>query len=159
MKKLLNYITQTSILAVSFFFLPSCQNMKNEKELTKLLQTDQAFSSKTSDKGVKRALVDYVDTNELVLKKDYVPIDGKDAAIIYYCSKSDSGTVLTWKPIGANIVNSGNMGLTYGIYKIESIDSVYTGTYVSLWKKSTDGKWKLAINSRKDKLGEEAKLN
>jgi ketosteroid isomerase-like protein len=155
MKKLLNYIARTGILTVSLIFLNSCQNIRNEREISELLKTDREFSNVTSDKGVKRALAEYVDTNELVLKKDLVPIDGKDAVIKSFCNRSDSGIVLTWKPIGANIVNPGNLGLTYGTYKIESIDSVSQGTYVTLWKKSTDGSWKLALYTGKEGLGEQ----
>jgi len=154
MKKLLNYIALTSILAVSLSFLQSCQNIRNKKEISELLQTDQAFSMMTSDKGVKRALVNYVDTNELSLKKDMTPIDGKDAAIKYFNNSNDSGIVFTWKPLGAKIVNAGNIGYTYGIYKIESIGSVSKGTYVTLWKKTTDGKWKFALNTGKEGFGE-----
>jgi ketosteroid isomerase-like protein len=159
MKKLLNYITLTGILTISFIFLQSCQNVKKEKEISELIQTDQAFSKLTSDKGVKKALVNYVDTSELVLEKDFTPIDSKDAAIKYFSNSNDSGIVLTWKPLGANIVNAGNLGFTYGTYKIESIDSFSKGTYVTVWKKATDGRWKLALYTGKEPLGDKKELD
>jgi ketosteroid isomerase-like protein len=159
MKKLSNRIVSAGILAVTVIFLNSCQNVKKEKEIAELIKTDQAFSTISSNKGVKRALAEYIDTSDLVFNKDIKPIDGKDAAIKYFSNQSDSGIVFTWKPIGANIVNSGNIGLTYGIYQIESIDSVSKGTYVTVWKKSTDGKWKLALNTGKETFGSGLKYN
>jgi ketosteroid isomerase-like protein len=159
MKKLLNCIKLTGILTVSFIFLQGCQNVRNEREITKLLQTDRAFSNMTSDKGIKRALADYADSNALVLKKDFKPIDAKDAAIKYFFSSSDSGVVFTWKPLGAEIADAGNMGYTYGIYKIESINSISKGTYITVWKKSTNGRWKLTPFMEKDIIGDRKELN
>ena len=54
---------------------------------------------------------------------------------------------LTWKPDGGEIATSGDLGFTYGIYKLEMKDTVLKGTYVSIWKKQTDGKWKFVLDS------------
>jgi ketosteroid isomerase-like protein len=130
----------------------ACSNLKKEKMISDLMETDLAFSEMSSDKGIKRAFENYIDTSAIVFNANFNPIDGKNAAIEHFRNLTDSGYVISWKPIGADIVSSGNMGYTYGIYQIASIDSVAKGTYISVWKKSKNGSWKLVLDSDNNDL-------
>jgi ketosteroid isomerase-like protein len=127
--------------------LSACSKANKEKMIHELMETDLAFSEMSGDKGVKRACLNYIDTNGILLKDGQMPIDGKNAVIEHFRNYSDSGYVLSWKPIGADIAVSGNMGYTYGVYQIASIDSVSKGTYVTIWKKSEKDGWKLVLDS------------
>jgi len=40
-----------------------------------------------------------------------------------------------------------SLGFTYGVYTLSIKDSVYKGTYVSIWKKQNDGSWKFVLDS------------
>ncbi len=63
---------------------------------------------------------------------------------------------MTWKPKGANVAASGDLGYTYGVYEIHTSaqDTVLYGTYVSIWKKQQNGKWKFVLDSGNEGIGE-----
>ena len=66
---------------------------------------------------------------------------------------NDSSYTLTWNPGGGEIATSDNLGYTYGIYKLATKDTIFRGTYVSIWKKQKDGKWKFVLDSGNPGIG------
>ena len=65
----------------------------------------------------------------------------------------DQGNKLTWKPDFSDIAASGDLGYTYGTYVFTSKDKdkdgkpiVEYGKYVTIWKKQSDGRWKVALD-------------
>jgi ketosteroid isomerase-like protein len=59
---------------------------------------------------------------------------------------------LTWVPQGAQMGPSNDMGFTWGHYEGRSKDKngqpvVITGRYFTVWKKMTDGTWKVALDA------------
>jgi ketosteroid isomerase-like protein len=63
----------------------------------------------------------------------------------------DKNNSLTWKPIGADVSSSGDLGYTYGTYEFRSKDasgkpSVSHGKYTSIWKRQKDGSWKVVLD-------------
>jgi ketosteroid isomerase-like protein len=67
---------------------------------------------------------------------------------------NDSTVQLTWEPEGGDISTSGELGYTYGIYELKgSNDVVERGTYVTIWKKQEDGKWKFVLDSGNQGIG------
>jgi len=61
------------------------------------------------------------------------------------------GTSLTWTPVKADMSASGDLGYTYGNYVFKSKDKegkpvAYYGKYTSIWKKQTDGSWKVVVD-------------
>ena len=71
--------------------------------------------------------------------------------------RPDSGYTLTWKPLYADIAQSGELGYTYGIYEFKAMDPegkpiMGNGTYVSIWKKDQFGNWKLVLDTGNEGL-------
>jgi ketosteroid isomerase-like protein len=63
----------------------------------------------------------------------------------------DKNNSLTWKPIGADISASGDLGYTYGTFEFRSKDAngkpiVSRGKYTSIWKRQKDGNWKVVLD-------------
>jgi ketosteroid isomerase-like protein len=59
---------------------------------------------------------------------------------------------LTWVPQGAQMGPSNDMGFTWGHYEGRSKDKngqpvVISGRYFTVWKKMTDGTWKVALDA------------
>ena len=59
---------------------------------------------------------------------------------------------LTWTPAGAQMGPSNDMGFTWGHYEGRSKDIhgepvVVTGRYITVWKKSANGTWKVAMDA------------
>lgn len=121
-------------------------NPVNEKII--LMQTDKAFSDMSVAKGMKAAFIEYIDSNGVLLKPNHLPIVGAQA-IDYLIQEDDSDYTLNWQPQNAFVSRSGDLGYTYGVYAMhpKNIDTVFYGTYVSIWKRQSDGKWKFVLDT------------
>jgi ketosteroid isomerase-like protein len=62
----------------------------------------------------------------------------------------DKNNRLTWSAVGADIASSGDLGYTWGSYEFLSKEDgnqhVERGKYTTVWKKQTDGSWKVALD-------------
>ena len=147
-------------LLVLILFL-SCKNKTLKEESStaayklELIATDKAFSEMSSASGMKKAYIEYIDSNGVLLRPENMPIIGANA-IDYLIQQDDTGYQLTWEPRHVEVANSGDMGFTYGIYAMrpKENDTIIYGTYTSIWCKQKDGKWKLALDSRNLGIGE-----
>lgn len=148
------------------YFLPACLaislccacgNKKNSVAVAdkrELMEVDRAFSRLSEEKGMKNAFIEYLDSNGVLLRPDQMPIIGANA-IDYLIQQNDTGYILTWEPNGAGIAQSGDLGFTYGIYQVKprSKDTSLYGTYVSIWRKEKDGKWKFVLDTGNEGIG------
>lgn len=157
----MNRIVYVFIGRLIILILVSGCNPSNEiSNKEDLIKTDESFSKLSEEKGMKHAFLEYAAENVVMLRKNNLPLVGIEALRTSYQSFSDTGFVLTWKSLYADIANSGEMGYTYGIYTSTVVDSTGVkteskGTYVSIWKKDKKGEWKFVLDSGNEGLGEQ----
>ena len=135
--------------------LTSCKEKKvlvKKNPPDEILQADKAFSDLSEKEGMKMAFIEYIDNEGILLRPDHLPIIGANA-IDYLSQVNDSSYKLTWTPVGGEIALSGDLGYTYGIYKLAMKDTVLNGTYVSIWKKQKNGKWKFKLDMGNEGIG------
>ncbi len=115
---------------------------------TAMLETDRAFSKLSEERGMKHAFMQYVDSNGVLLRPNIMPLVGGEA-INYISQSNDTSFTMTWEPNGGTVAKSGELGYTYGLYSLKpkDKDTIYYGTYVSIWKKQPDGKWKFVLET------------
>jgi ketosteroid isomerase-like protein len=53
------------------------------------------------------------------------------------------GFALSWTPTRADVAASGDLGTTIGTYEMSMAGSSEKGKYVTVWRKQTDGSWKV----------------
>jgi hypothetical protein len=140
---------------VGCFFPKKNNTVGNEKDKIALLNADNAFSNLSAEKGMKNAFLEYIDSNGILLRPNVIPIAGADA-VDYIIGLKDEGYTMTWKPNDGAVAVSGELGYTYGSYILQpsTKDTVFYGTYVSIWKKQDDGKWKFILQSANEGLGD-----
>ncbi|MFN0081083.1 MAG: YybH family protein [Ferruginibacter sp.] len=149
-------------LTVAAVTIAACNsNKKNNSESNgeknaALLKADADFAVLSEQKGLKEAFLENIDSNGVLLRPDVLPIAGADA-VDYIIAVKDTGYTMLWKPSYAEVAVSGELGYTYGVYQIKPsvIDTVLYGTYVSIWKKQPDGKWKFVLQSNNEGIGAE----
>ena len=154
MNKILSLLITLSILSSCNFFKKSPKSAnKLIDENIKMMDADKAFSKLSEDKGMKTAFMEYIDSNGVLLRPNQLPIVGANA-IDYLSMQLDTEYTLVWEPKGGGIAQSGDLGYTYGVYKMQpkTIDSIMYGTYVSIWKKQNDGSWRFVLNSGNEGL-------
>ena len=146
----MNKITSSFLCAVVFcFLLQGCfKTEKNTAVLAKeeIIKADKTFSNMSRHQGMKKAFLEFIDDNGILLRPGHLPIIGADA-IDFLSQANDTSYRLTWKPYAAEVSSSGDLGFTYGVYLLTLPDTTVTGTYVSIWKKQIDGKWKFILDS------------
>ncbi len=120
-----------------------------------LLKADRNFAALSAEKGLKEAYLENIDSNGVLLRPKQLPIAGADA-VDFIIGLKDTGYTLNWKPSNAVVAASGELGYTFGVYEIKSslIDTLLYGTYVSIWKKQEDGKWKFVLQSNNEGINE-----
>lgn len=115
-----------------------------------LLATDSLFSKLSAEKGVGPAFLAYMAEDASLFPAGENIITGREK-ITKHFADTPPNTALTWKPLKAEIANSGDLGYTYGIYEYKFPDNnghpVYrNGKYITVWKKQTDGSWKFILD-------------
>ncbi len=122
------------------------ENTDRINALNEMQQTDVDFSNRAKDVGIRNALLEFIEPDGVLLRPNILPLGGADA-VEWIQRMNDSSGTITWEPIGADMAASADMGYTYGIYSITGTDTTFQGTYITVWRKQTDGKWKFVINS------------
>ena len=126
---------------------------KRIEALNNMQQADIDFSNRSKEVGMKKAFLEYMHADAVLLKPGKMPIIGA-AAVDFISSFNDSTFSLTWHPEGANVSKSADMGYTYGIYTLQMGDSSYKGTYLTIWQKEENGDWKFLLDTGNNGIGE-----
>lgn len=150
----MNRLSSNTLLIYIFpFVLLSCaSNDKREENFVDhkpaMIQADRDFSKLSEEKGMKYAMMQFIDGRGVLLRPNTLPIVGGDA-INFISQGNDSSYTMTWEPNGGSIAKSGELGYTYGVYSLKpkNKDTVFYGTYVSIWKRQPDGNWKFALET------------
>jgi ketosteroid isomerase-like protein len=153
------YIRRICFLMLSFFLFSGCntreEKKNNDAEKAAMIAAEIAFSKLSSEQGTRKALMQYIDSNGVLLRPNSFPMVGGDA-INFISQSDDSSYTMIWQPKGGATAVSGELGYTYGIYSItpKDKDTVLHGTYINIWKKQPDGSWKLMLDSGNEGIEE-----
>ena len=115
-----------------------------------LFDLEARFSKATAEGGGK-AFSSWFATDAVTLSNGQAPVHGRDA-IAKQATWSPKDYQLIWTPTDAVMSATGDMGYTWGHYEGRSKDAdgntrVTTGRYLTIWRKETDGNWKVVLDS------------
>jgi ketosteroid isomerase-like protein len=126
------------------------QNTSDEASL--LMQLDRDFEKATAERGVD-GWVAYFASNGSMLGDTSQPTTGI-AAIRAEMEPvfKDSNLSLSWYPTKAEMMIPGVLGYTVGKWEThrknkEGKTLKIMGTYSTIWKKQTDGSWKIVLDT------------
>lgn len=152
------------ILGLSVLFLTGCDRSSQKEQMVReLLELDREFSRQSAENGSNKAFLSYIDDSCVILRPNKIPIHGRKK-IEEMFSKPDTSMTLRWVPLFGEVSESGELGYTYGIYTID-LDSpvgkaeTKEGTYVTIWKKDPNGKWKFVLDTGNQGLGKKNEEN
>ena len=117
-----------------------------DQQLQEMVDADKAFSAASEKNGMKKAFLEYIADDAVLLRPGFMPIIEGDV-IKFLNAQEDTSFTMTWEPKGGDIAASGDMGFTYGVYKVATADTTLKGTYLNVWRKQQDGKWKFVIDT------------
>lgn len=137
----------TTLLAVS----NACTRTVDVAAARSALQdADRAFDRATSERRLE-GWVEYFAEDGAMLRPGG-PVTGR-AAIREHMSPvlGDSSFTLRWNPTRSDVGAAGDLGYTVGRYEarrdVKGVATVRTGTYLTIWKKQTDGSWKVVLDT------------
>jgi ketosteroid isomerase-like protein len=120
------------------------------KEKKTLMETDRLFAKASEDKGFAGAFAQFTADEARIFQNKLMPIVGKEA-IVKFLTENVKGTI-TWEPYFVEMSASGDLGYTLG--KSQSLrtsasgkKTVSYGHYVTIWKKQSDGSWKVVFDT------------
>lgn len=135
--------------------LLSCNNDKFQASIDELYEVEKQFSDMAVNKGMAAAFLYFCDENGVLLRPESYPIVGKNEVAKRLPLHQDSLFTLSWEPLDGYIAKSGELGYTYGTYKISYKDKSLpdeNGTYVTIWKKNEGGSWKFLLDTGQEGL-------
>lgn len=153
-------IKKLFFLAVPVVLFCACfkkkENNNHDEIKAEMVAAEISFSKLSQEKGNRNALMQFIDSNGVLLRPNSYPLIGGNA-IDFISQVNDSSYSMHWQAIGAGVAASGELGYTYGVYTVllKNKDTLIRGTYVNIWKKQPDGTWKLALDSGNEGIEEE----
>ncbi len=126
---------------------PTAINLDSLNNLLK--ETDLDFSDLSVKEGFNKAFIAYAAGNATLLRRNHMPVVGRDSLYVNINSEPDSTYTLTWQPLFADIAASGDLGYTYGRFLLKEKRSgeEAEGTYCTIWKRQGDGSWKYVLDT------------
>ena len=109
----------------------------------------EARFAKSTAEGGGPAFAQWFAEDGTTLSDGKAPVVGR-AAIAAQATWSPKSYQLTWTPVGGQL--AGEMGYTWGHYTATMIHgdgqrSVTTGRYMTVWRKQSDGQWKVELDA------------
>ena len=108
-----------------------------------MLETESSFARASEEKGTTSAFLEFLAEDSIVFTPG--PTDAKQ-----FWSTEKFESVLIWRPSFGCVAEAGDLGYTTGpseARKTVTDENVeYHGHFATIWKKQTDGKWKVALD-------------
>ncbi len=126
----------------------SCGGVKQKTtDASQLVEADRAFCRATAEKGLEGWL-SFFHPQAAIFPAGRAAVSGFDSITAYYQQVRFDPKPLNWEPARAELAESGEMGFTYGYWKLPGKDKkgkdiVYQGKYLTVWKKDPNGDWKV----------------
>ncbi|HMQ68553.1 MAG TPA: nuclear transport factor 2 family protein [Ignavibacteria bacterium] len=134
-------------MMVMLSYFPFLQDKKDDKDLMKqeIIEADIAMSDLAEKEGFIVALSKNASEDFVKLGEGSYPVIGKKEFDKKFEGKTGPKT-LTWKPEKADVSESGDLGYTWGYWKFEMPDTTVYGNYFTVWKKQSEGIWKMELD-------------
>jgi len=112
----------------------------DKKYITDLMEREREFSRDSASRGARVAFEDRADRDVRFFREGQQPMGKADAGSFLIAAMNN----WTWEPAFADVSHGGDLGYTYGTYRIASKDTpsknVESGYYYRIWK-NHGGKW------------------
>ncbi len=135
-----------AFIIIAAFFISCQQHINNTAQYKQqMIKADSAMNEMAAKEGFNNAILFYADTNIVKFEGEQLPLIGKAAFAKSFNKNTDLKTI-SWKPVNAEVAQSGDLGYTWGNWKLVAGDTTYYGNYFTAWKKQKDGSWKVALD-------------
>jgi ketosteroid isomerase-like protein len=150
MKTFLPILVTTLFVAIAVVPVNPFASASDRVTADSLLQMEADFLKAATDRG-SAGYMSYYAEDAVELPNGEALIKGKANIGKTMGFLDDKNNHLTWKPEGADVSSSGDLGYTYGTFEFSAVGkdgkpTVEHGKYTSIWKKQKDGSWKVVLD-------------
>lgn len=117
--------------------------VRGRPDPAELIAADSVFSAMSVSQGAKPAFLAFA-TEDAISFGGGPQMNRGRAAIGAAFDGFPGGAVLAWRPVGAAIAESGDLGCSVGEATIESLRQY--SKYLTIWKRQRDGSWKFVAD-------------
>ena len=115
-----------------------------------VMAADRAFAYDVQQRRLD-AWIEAFDAHGSQVDEQGAPVTGHAAIRAYMQGPfADLKFQLTWAPVEANVPEDGNLGFCWGRWTLRAGAQESHGRYLDIWKRGTDGKWKLLFDVGED---------
>ncbi len=117
-----------------------------------LLQADEAFDAARAERGLE-GFASFIAGDVTTIRPNQPIVRGKESFLAGWKEAYGvPGLSVRWKPEVARISDDGTLGFTLGSYHATQTDngvtkSVGTGKYATIWRRQSDGSWKVVFDT------------
>ena len=135
-------------LSVVMLLLSTCAFAQHENKRMKdrraLVQMEEDFAKAAAEKGARAAFLEFLADDGVVFQP--AAVNGKK----YWTERQPRKGLLSWSPAFADVSRAGDLGYTTGPWEFRpngrDDKPVAFGQYFTIWKKQSDGSWKVALD-------------
>jgi ketosteroid isomerase-like protein len=144
MKKLIT--TALCLFALAFTGLPQDKDLPPAQ--AELVNTERAFAKLAVERGVRDSFITYFADDGVGFSPQ--PYKVKETLSQSPAPATRPTTVLNWAPIYGDIAQAGDLGWNTGPFVVEDISPekkpTRHGMFFSVWKKQSDGNWRVVVD-------------
>lgn len=121
---------------------------KSSPALDSLVAAERAFAATSVEKGIRESFLMFFADDGINFQPH--PTKTREAYLKRPAPATRPPVVLDWRPISADVSRAGDLGYTTGPYTFKDLSPekrpTNCGFYFSIWKKQTDGAWKVVVD-------------
>jgi len=116
--------------------------------LASLVEAERAFARASVEKGVRESFFEFFADDGIYFVPH--PTRTREAILKQPAPATKAGATLNWRPVYADVSQAGDLGYTTGPWtwtdQSEQKRPSRYGFYFSIWKKQSDGAWKVVVD-------------
>jgi ketosteroid isomerase-like protein len=133
-----------AVVVLGMLLVGETESVNVEAERAALRNADAAWSQSV---GNLPEFMSFVADGASVFPFHAPIVSGKDAARAFFSElQAAPGFALDWTATQAEVSNAGDLGYTTGTFQLTVTGPAGTRKYVTVWKKQTDGQWKVVVD-------------
>jgi len=148
MNKLLRRSVWPILLTLAIALAAPAQEQKISPELRALAEAERTFAKTAVEKGVRDSFIEFFADDGIGFEPG--PVNTKESFSKRPAPTGPRPITLNWQPVWGTISAAGDMGFNTGPFVV--IDNSpqkrpqQHGMFFSVWKKQSDGAWKVAVD-------------
>ena len=126
----------------------SAQEKISPPALASLVEAERSFAKVSAAKGIRESFIMFFADDGINFQPH--PTVTKAAFLKQPAPTERPPITLNWAPIFADVAAAGDLGFTTGPFQLaddRSKQAVRVGFYFSLWKKQSDGNWRVVVDA------------